>query len=63
MIVARAMQKYGLFVTDGARDFKVYFQNVGPDGGKWRNWTGFDDLNKIPIESFRVLTCDIVEKP
>jgi hypothetical protein len=62
MVVARAMQKYGLLVTDGARDFKVYFQNLGPDGGAWQHWKGLDDLNKIPIVSFRVLKCDIVEK-
>jgi hypothetical protein len=61
-IVARAMQRYGMYVTDGARDFKVYFQNLGPDGGKWQQWKGFDDLTKIPIESFRVLKCDIVVK-
>jgi hypothetical protein len=61
-IVARAMQEYGMIVTDGARDFKVYFQNLGPDGGKWGKWSGFDDLNKIPITSFRVLQCDIVVK-
>lgn len=61
-IVARAMQQYGLIVTDSARDFKVYFQNLGPDGGKWGKWRDFDALNKIPISSFRVLKCDIVVK-
>ncbi|GBE02881.1 hypothetical protein BMS3Abin08_02333 [bacterium BMS3Abin08] len=63
-IVARAMQKYGMFnVMTTHRDFVVYFQNLGSDGGIWKRYNLFDDLKNIPIESFRVLKCRIVTEP
>lgn len=62
LIVARALQKYGVFIGDNSEDFNIYFQNTGPDGGKWKQYNLFQDLNKIPVDKFRVLKCVKVEK-
>ena len=35
-VIARALQSYGMFNGDSTHNtFKIYFQNLGPDGGKW----------------------------
>jgi hypothetical protein len=60
-IIATAMQKFGMYNVDGSAVFKIYFQNLGPDRGKWKLYD-FRDLEKIPIEKFRVLKCDIVNR-
>jgi len=33
-IVARAMQKYGMYNCDNSKAFKIYFQNLGPGKGQ-----------------------------
>lgn len=60
--VARAMQKYGMIVGMNSNAFKVFFQNLGPDGGAWEKYNYFQDLKNIPVEKFRVLKCNIVTK-
>jgi hypothetical protein len=60
-IIATAMQKFGMYNVDGSAVFKIYFQNLGPDRGKWKLYD-FRDLEKIPIDKFRVLKCDIVNR-
>lgn len=61
-VVAKALQKYGMYDCDNADFFKLYMQNLGPDGGKWRNISDFKDLAKIPVERFRVLKGKIALK-
>jgi hypothetical protein len=61
-IIAKAMQKYGMYNGDNSPDFKIYFQNLGPDGGKWKNYNFFPDLKNIPVDKFRVIKCTIVTK-
>lgn len=61
-IIARAMQRYGLYVGDGSPTFKLYFQNLGHNKGRWRSISDFTDLRKIPIDKFRVLDCKIIKK-
>jgi hypothetical protein len=61
-IIARAMQKYGMYNGDNAETFTIYFQNLGADGGKWKNYNFFSDLKKIPIGKFRVLKCTLIVK-
>ena len=61
-VVARAMQKYGMYNGMNAKTFKIFFQNLGSDGGKWNHYNLFDDLKKIPIGRFRVLRCRLVSK-
>ncbi len=60
--VARAMQQYGIFVVDCGAGFSLYFQNLGPDGGKWQEHPGLADITKIPVSELRVLKCNIVVK-
>lgn len=60
--VARAMQEYGMIVGDNARTFKIYFQNLGPDGGPWENYDHFKDLRNIPVEAFRILKCNTITR-
>ena len=60
-IVARAMQKYGMYNSDGSSTFKVYFQNRGAGSKTWKG-VNFGDLAKIPIARFRVLACPIATK-
>lgn len=62
-VVARAMQKYGMIVSDNSSAFKTYFQNLGADGGAWANSPIPDELWKIPVSSFRVLKCNLVTRP
>jgi hypothetical protein len=61
-VIAKAMQKYGMYNGDNSTDFNIYFQNLGTDGGKWKNYNFFEDLKNIPIDKFRVLKCNIVIK-
>ncbi len=61
-VLARAMQVYGMFLCDHGDTFKVYFQNLGPDLGRWKGLGTFDDLARIPVERFRVLDCDLARK-
>jgi hypothetical protein len=62
-VVARAMQRYGMIVSDNSSAFKTYFQNVGPDWGAWASSPIPDELWKIPVSSFRVLKCNLVTRP
>jgi hypothetical protein len=56
------MQKYGMYNGDSTHDtFKIYFQNLGRDGGKWSEMN-LESLSRIPIERFRVLKCDVAVK-
>ncbi len=59
-IIARALQKYGAYVMDSGTGFAIKLQNIGEDGGAWNNHPGILDINKIPIEEFRVLNCNII---
>ena len=61
-VIAKALQEYGAIVGDNSRDFKLYFQNLGPDGGKWKLFPGLKDISKIPVSEFRVLKCKIIRK-
>lgn len=61
-IVAKAMQKYGMYVGDNSSDFTIYFQNLGPDGGKWKEYNLFRDLKNIPVNKFRVIKCKVIAK-
>lgn len=61
-VIAKAMQVYGMFLADGADNFKVYFQNLGPDRAVWAGFGNFDDLWHIPVNRFRVLGCNIATK-
>ena len=61
-IITKTLQKYGAFVVDNSKGFPLYFQNLGPDGGKWNEYPGLIDISKIPISEFRVLECNIVVK-
>jgi hypothetical protein len=61
-VVACAMQQYGMFVTDNAPSFGIYFQNLGPSGGSWESWDIPGELAKIPVSSFRVLAGTTVVK-
>ncbi len=61
-LVARALQKYGAYVVENATGFPLSFQNLGSDGGKWKNFPGLDDLSQIPLKEFRVLKCPLVKK-
>ncbi len=58
-IVARALQKYGLFIVDNAGGFSIYFQCLDKDGSgsTWRQRfpSLMDDIKKIPLDAFRVL--------
>ena len=62
-VVAKAMQDYGMFNGMNADDFKIFFQNLGPDGGKWKKYNFFKDLSQIPIERFRILECELYTRP
>jgi hypothetical protein len=62
-VVARAMQTYGMIVSDNSSAFKTYFQNLGPDWGAWANSPIPDELWKIPMTSFRVLKCNLITRP
>jgi len=61
-VVARAMQKYGMIVSDNSSSFKTYFQNLGTDWGAWANSPIPNELWKIPVSSFRVLKCNLVTR-
>jgi hypothetical protein len=61
-IIAKAMQKYGMYNGLNSSNFTIYFQNLGPDGGAWKKYDFFKDLQKIPVDKFRVLKCNIVTK-
>jgi hypothetical protein len=62
LVIARALQVYGMYNVDNASTCSLYFQNVGADGGKWNQIDDFSDLRKIPLDRFRVLKCDIVAR-
>lgn len=61
-VIARALQRYGMYNSDSTHEvFKLYLQNLGPDGGAWAGMD-FSSLSRIPISRFRVLGCDIAVK-
>ncbi len=57
-IVARALQEYGMFCGENSSDFKLFFQNLGSDNGKWKYYNF--NLYKIPIQYFRILKLELV---
>ncbi|MEE8574986.1 MAG: hypothetical protein V3T30_06190 [Thermodesulfobacteriota bacterium] len=61
-VIAKAMQVYGMYNSDGAGTFKLYLQNLGPEDETYKKYGDFRDLKKIPIESFRVLKCKTAAK-
>lgn len=64
LVVARALQVYGAYSGLNAPDFKLFFQNLGPDGGRWTEHASiFYELHKIPVSKFRVLKMAIVRRP
>ena len=60
LVVARALQVYGMYDVDNAATCSLYFQNVGTDGARWNQIDDFKDLQKLPLNRFRVLYCEIV---
>ena len=58
-MIARAMQHYGLIVGMSAPTFKVFCQNLGPESPEWDSYQDFSDLERIPLNRFRVLACDL----
>lgn len=59
-VIARAMQRFGMYNGDTTHDvFKIYLQNLGADGGAWAAMD-LSGLGRIPIDRFRVLSCDLV---
>jgi hypothetical protein len=62
-VVARALQVYGMINGDSTHDvFKLYLQNLGPDGGAWADMD-FSGLRRLPLDRFRVLHCSVVSRP
>lgn len=57
-IIARAMQEYGMYVGISSSTFNIYFQNLGSTGGAWKTYNFFPDLSKIPVDKFRVISCN-----
>lgn len=57
-VIARAMQKYGMFVGISAPTFKIFCQNMGPESQAWDPYKHFSDFDRIPLNRFRVLACD-----
>lgn len=58
-IIARALQKYGGFILDNSEAFHMYMQNIGAEGRDI--YAGVDDLGNIPLDEFRVLSCDMAQ--
>lgn len=61
-VIATAMQKYGMYNGDSSSDVSIVFENLGPDGGAWKNYNFFPDLAKIPLGKFRVISCNVAQK-
>lgn len=59
-VIARALQKYGMLNGDNAAGFALYAQNLGADGGAWKNYPV--DLYNIPLNQFRVIKGESVIK-
>jgi hypothetical protein len=57
-IIAKAMQQYGMYVGISSSTFNIYFQNLGSTGGAWKTYNFFPDLSKIPVDKFRVISCN-----
>jgi len=58
-VIARALQRYGMFCGDNSGVFKLYFQNLGEKGSVWETkYQYIPDLKKIPTGKFRVLRCN-----
>jgi len=57
-IIMKALQKYGMYNGDNSGVFKLYFQNLGK-GSVWETkYQYIPDLEKIPVDKFRVLKCN-----
>ncbi len=54
-VVARALQVYGAYVTDTASGWAIKLQNLGADGGAWSLLGAQINLDRIPVEQYRVL--------
>lgn len=61
-IIARAMQRYGMFVGMSAPTFKIFCQNMGTESPVWDTYDNFSDLERIPLDRFRVLACNMAYK-
>ena len=62
-VVARAMQRYGLFMGISGATFKIFFQNIDPEGKYWSKYRLKDEMAKIPVSSFQVLPCETITRP
>ncbi len=54
-VIARCLQVYGAYIMDSGAGWAIKAQNLGPDGGAWRQFARELNLDAIPIEEFRVL--------
>ncbi|MBL4770799.1 MAG: molybdate ABC transporter substrate-binding protein [Planctomycetes bacterium] len=55
LIVARALQTYGMYVMDNARGLTIHFQNLDDRSGEaWKEFHDLD-LSKLTVDHFRVL--------
>lgn len=62
LALAKAMQRYGLIVGVSGDTFKIFLQNVSPDGAAWKPFGIESQLANIPTSAFRVLACPLVGK-
>ncbi len=61
-VLVRAMQRYGLIVGLSSQNFQIYLQNMGASGAAWEPFRLKNELQKIPLSSFRVLDCPLVKR-
>ena len=60
-IIARALQKYGMFLIDVSGRTKIYVENLNDNPFKTQDWTDPElnltstTITKIPVDSFHVL--------
>lgn len=59
-VIAKALQKYGMFNGDNSKGLALYAQNMGSENARWNQWDW--NLNEIPIKQFRVLKCELHQK-
>ena len=58
-VIAKALQRYGMFCGDNSAVLKLYFQNLGEGANIWKTkYHYIPDLKKIPVDKFRVLKCN-----
>jgi hypothetical protein len=54
-VIARCLQVYGAVIIDTASGWAIKAENLGSDGGAWRQYARELNLDRIPIDKFRVL--------